>query len=224
VGKSSLVNSLLGEKAAAVSAFKLQADTESSTVFSRQVAAASSSALEGFKLRLIDTCGLEDPEAGDTINYVVGAHGRPAAQQPGPGGWPCRTGKARPRVLFTGASMTWGEGADLRAGRRGGGGGGPGGWVSAVRGVRPGRGGRVCRPSSLLLPLLDAVVCAVMVGMSAAGRLQLAGAGVLERCALVGLGRQPGCVVGPGGCAAVLLAAAHGAGLHGGLRGPGIGR
>jgi hypothetical protein len=37
VGKSSLVNALLGEKAAAVSAFKLQADTESTVKFVRQV-------------------------------------------------------------------------------------------------------------------------------------------------------------------------------------------
>lgn len=36
-GKSSTVNSLLGEKAAAVSAFKLQPDTESSTTYLRQV-------------------------------------------------------------------------------------------------------------------------------------------------------------------------------------------
>ncbi len=28
--------------------------------------------LDGFKLRLIDTCGVEDPEAGDTVNYPVG--------------------------------------------------------------------------------------------------------------------------------------------------------
>jgi predicted GTPase len=39
VGKSSTVNSLLGEKAAAVSAFKLQPDTESSTTYLRQVRA-----------------------------------------------------------------------------------------------------------------------------------------------------------------------------------------
>lgn len=36
-GKSSTVNSLLGEKAAAVSAFKLQPDTESSSTYLRQV-------------------------------------------------------------------------------------------------------------------------------------------------------------------------------------------
>jgi predicted GTPase len=36
-GKSSTVNSLLGEKAAAVAAFKLQPDTESSTTYVRQV-------------------------------------------------------------------------------------------------------------------------------------------------------------------------------------------
>jgi hypothetical protein len=39
VGKSSTVNSLLGEKAAAVSAFKLQPDTESSSTYARQVCA-----------------------------------------------------------------------------------------------------------------------------------------------------------------------------------------
>lgn len=27
--------------------------------------------LDGFRLKLIDTCGLEDPEAGDTVNYTV---------------------------------------------------------------------------------------------------------------------------------------------------------
>jgi predicted GTPase len=37
VGKSSTLNSLLGEKVAAVSAFKLQADTESSSSYVRQV-------------------------------------------------------------------------------------------------------------------------------------------------------------------------------------------
>jgi predicted GTPase len=37
VGKSSTLNSLLGEKAAAVSAFKLQADTESSSSYVKQV-------------------------------------------------------------------------------------------------------------------------------------------------------------------------------------------
>lgn len=37
MGKSSTVNSLLGEKAAAVSAFKLQPDTESSSTYLRQV-------------------------------------------------------------------------------------------------------------------------------------------------------------------------------------------
>ncbi len=37
VGKSSTVNSLLGERAAPVSAFKLQPDTETSTIITRQV-------------------------------------------------------------------------------------------------------------------------------------------------------------------------------------------
>ncbi|KAI8464195.1 MAG: TOC34m [Monoraphidium minutum] len=68
VGKSSLVNSLLGEKAAPVSAFKLQADTESTVKYVRQVALGDSD-LDGFRLTLIDTCGLEDPEAGDTVSY-----------------------------------------------------------------------------------------------------------------------------------------------------------
>jgi hypothetical protein len=27
--------------------------------------------LDGFKVQLIDTCGLEDPEAGDSVNYGV---------------------------------------------------------------------------------------------------------------------------------------------------------
>lgn len=68
VGKSSLVNALLGERAAAVSAFKLQADTESTVKHVRQVALGDD-ALDGFRLTLIDTCGLEDPEAGDTVSY-----------------------------------------------------------------------------------------------------------------------------------------------------------
>jgi len=67
-GKSSTVNTLLGEKAAAVAAFKLQPDTESSTTFVRQVSIGDPE-LDGFKVQLIDTCGLEDPEAGDTVNY-----------------------------------------------------------------------------------------------------------------------------------------------------------
>jgi hypothetical protein len=27
--------------------------------------------LDGFRVKIIDTCGLEDPEAGDTVNYTV---------------------------------------------------------------------------------------------------------------------------------------------------------
>lgn len=27
--------------------------------------------VDGFRLKLVDTCGLEDPEAGDTVNYMV---------------------------------------------------------------------------------------------------------------------------------------------------------
>ncbi|KIZ03478.1 chloroplast outer envelope protein [Monoraphidium neglectum] len=68
VGKSSLVNALLGEKAAAVSAFKLQADTDSTVKYVRQVALGDEE-LDGYRLTLIDTCGLEDPEAGDTVSY-----------------------------------------------------------------------------------------------------------------------------------------------------------
>lgn len=70
VGKSSLVNSFLGEALARVMAFKLQADTEVSIPFNKHVEDASSSA-DGFKLSLIDTCGLEDPEAGDTVNAAA---------------------------------------------------------------------------------------------------------------------------------------------------------
>lgn len=69
-GKSSTLNSLLGEKAAAVSAFKLQPDTESSTTYLRQVSLGDAE-LDGFRLKIIDTCGLEDPEAGDTVNYTA---------------------------------------------------------------------------------------------------------------------------------------------------------
>jgi len=32
-------------------------------------------ALDGFRLTLIDTCGLEDPEAGDTVSYGVSKDG-----------------------------------------------------------------------------------------------------------------------------------------------------
>jgi len=28
--------------------------------------------VDGFRVKVIDTCGLEDPEAGDTVNYMVG--------------------------------------------------------------------------------------------------------------------------------------------------------
>lgn len=27
--------------------------------------------VDGFRLKVVDTCGLEDPEAGDTVNYMV---------------------------------------------------------------------------------------------------------------------------------------------------------
>ncbi|KAF6261872.1 TOC34m [Scenedesmus sp. NREL 46B-D3] len=69
-GKSSTLNSLLGEKAAAVSAFKLQPDTESSSTYLRQVSLGDPE-LDGFRVKIIDTCGLEDPEAGDTVNYTA---------------------------------------------------------------------------------------------------------------------------------------------------------
>lgn len=68
VGKSSLVNSLLGESVVRVQAFKLQADTEITTSVVRQVAIGNPE-VDGLRIRLIDTCGLEDPEAGDTVNY-----------------------------------------------------------------------------------------------------------------------------------------------------------
>jgi hypothetical protein len=72
-GKSSLVNAILGEKAAAVSAFKLQPDVEASVTYAREVrlpaAHRHASLLNGFRLRLVDTAGLEDPEAGDALNY-----------------------------------------------------------------------------------------------------------------------------------------------------------
>eukprot|EP00879_Flechtneria_rotunda_P017862 GHRR01018722.1.p1 GENE.GHRR01018722.1~~GHRR01018722.1.p1 ORF type:complete len:386 (+),score=140.67 GHRR01018722.1:145-1302(+) len=69
-GKSSTVNSMLGEKVAAVSAFKLQPDTESSSTYLRQVTLGDPE-LDGFKVKIIDTYGLEDPEAGDTVNYTA---------------------------------------------------------------------------------------------------------------------------------------------------------
>lgn len=70
VGKSSTLNSLLGEKLAAVAAFKLQPDTESSTSYVRQVVVGDPD-VDGFRVKVIDTCGLEDPEAGDTVNYMA---------------------------------------------------------------------------------------------------------------------------------------------------------
>nr|ADI46934.1 TOC34m [Volvox carteri f. nagariensis] len=68
VGKSSLVNSLLGEAAVRVQAFKLQADTETTMPVLRRVAVGDPQ-IDGLRLKLIDTCGLEDPEAGDTVNW-----------------------------------------------------------------------------------------------------------------------------------------------------------
>nr|BAU61608.1 chloroplast outer envelope protein [Gonium pectorale] len=70
VGKSSLVNSLLGEDAMRVQAFKLQADAEVATVVTRHVSIADDE-IDGFRIRLIDTCGLEDSEAGDTVNLTA---------------------------------------------------------------------------------------------------------------------------------------------------------
>nr|BCL66170.1 translocon at the outer envelope membrane of chloroplasts 34 [Volvox reticuliferus] len=68
VGKSSLVNSIFGEAVVRVQAFKLQADTEITTTVMRQVAIGSHE-VDGLRLKLIDTCGLEDAEAGDTVNW-----------------------------------------------------------------------------------------------------------------------------------------------------------
>ena len=70
VGKSSLVNSILNEQLAKVIAFKLQAETELVTPYLKQVEDPDSGA-DGFRVKLIDTCGLEDPEAGDTVNYAA---------------------------------------------------------------------------------------------------------------------------------------------------------
>jgi predicted GTPase len=70
VGKSSLVNSILNEQLARVVAFKLQADTEIVSPFVKQIEDSESGA-DGFRIKLIDTCGLEDPEAGDTVNYAA---------------------------------------------------------------------------------------------------------------------------------------------------------
>ncbi|PNH07472.1 Translocase of chloroplast 33, chloroplastic [Tetrabaena socialis] len=72
VGKSSLVNSLLGEAVVRVQAFKLQADTEITKTVVRQVAVGDPE-VDGLRLKLIDTCGLEDPEAGDTVNFGLHA-------------------------------------------------------------------------------------------------------------------------------------------------------
>eukprot|EP00798_Chlamydomonas_sp_ICE-L_P030488 gene30488-35505_t len=100
VGKSSTVNSFLKMQVARVSAFKLQADTEIVAPFLRQadteivapclrqvgwramdaddsvelianVVEMEGHDADGFRVKLIDTCGLEDPEAGDTINMTA---------------------------------------------------------------------------------------------------------------------------------------------------------
>ncbi len=38
--------------------------------------------VDGLRIRLIDTCGLEDPEAGDTVNYGVSGVGGDGVQNP----------------------------------------------------------------------------------------------------------------------------------------------
>jgi AIG1 family len=108
-GKSSTVNSLLGERSAPVSAFKLQPDTDTCVTYLRQVAIGDGD-LDGFRLRVIDTCGLEDPEAGDTVNYGVCARAAAvcafccAALPP----WPAAAGSCAPAFhsicLFLSAS------------------------------------------------------------------------------------------------------------------------
>lgn len=70
MGKSSTINSLLNESVVRVSAFKLQADSETALPVLKVLQLGGDEA-DGFKLKLIDTCGLEDPEAGDTVNYTV---------------------------------------------------------------------------------------------------------------------------------------------------------
>uniref|UniRef100_A0A7S0R593 AIG1-type G domain-containing protein n=1 Tax=Chlamydomonas leiostraca TaxID=1034604 RepID=A0A7S0R593_9CHLO len=72
VGKSSTVNSLLGEAVARVQAFKLQADGEIVTPIVKQVGSGpDTEEVEGLRVKLIDTCGLEDPEAGDTVHHTA---------------------------------------------------------------------------------------------------------------------------------------------------------
>nr|ADI46839.1 TOC34f [Volvox carteri f. nagariensis] len=68
VGKSSLVNSLLGEPVVRVQAFKLQADAEATMTIVRHISVGDPE-IDGLRIKLIDTCGLEDPEAGDTVNW-----------------------------------------------------------------------------------------------------------------------------------------------------------
>lgn len=38
-----------------------------------QIGADAGEEAEGLKVKVIDTCGLEDPEAGDTVHYTVRA-------------------------------------------------------------------------------------------------------------------------------------------------------
>ncbi|KAF5835650.1 TOC34f [Dunaliella salina] len=68
VGKSSTVNSLLGETVARVQAFKLQADAEIISPFVKEVQENVGPEAAGMRIKLIDTVGLEDAESGDAVN------------------------------------------------------------------------------------------------------------------------------------------------------------
>nr|QKY15067.1 TOC34 (TOC34) [Polytomella parva] len=68
VGKSSTVNSLLGEVVAQVQPIRLQPDPETVSLYVREVSIRDPS-IDGFKIKIYDTCGLEDPESGDYASY-----------------------------------------------------------------------------------------------------------------------------------------------------------
>lgn len=63
--------------------FKLEPDADATVSVTRQLTGVGAD-LEGFKLKLIDTCGLEDPEAGDTVNYGVRCRALKRSAQPVP--------------------------------------------------------------------------------------------------------------------------------------------
>lgn len=52
--------------------FRIQPDPETTAIIRRQVTGMGAD-LDGFKIKIIDTCGLESPEGGDAVNHAVSA-------------------------------------------------------------------------------------------------------------------------------------------------------